>query len=63
MTFRRITARTKLTVPCVFIGHFYGEGVVLTDLAIAQELALIGDEHNPRTFTHWLPFKWPGSGR
>jgi hypothetical protein len=50
MTFRPITARTKLTFPCVVA---YGSP--------ARWIAWVAyTEDGVREFcTHWMPFQWP----
>ena len=56
MTFRRITARTKMTVPCImaYIGQDkrWRYTVVDWDLRYADAIR--------NTYTHWLPFQWQG---
>ena len=61
MTFRRINPRTKLTFPCVFARKCTVTDRWLTYVAGGQEC--VDEEWGRYHYTHWLPFKWPGSGR
>lgn len=56
MTFRRITAKTKLTVPCMLakFGHDQRWRYVVID----WDLRYANDIKN--CYTHWLLFQWPG---
>ena len=52
--FRRITARTKITVPCV-MALWDGERWWIKAIYVASDAErLLG------RYTHWLPFQWPG---
>lgn len=63
MTFRRITARTKITVPCVFFDAKNGDGELIVSPRTAQQLVKFSTDGGHPIYTHWMPFKWPGSGR
>ena len=51
-TFRPITAKTKLTFPCVMAFHH-----PVHEEWCAHVIEYAGDDLY--YFTHWLPFQWP----
>ena len=52
--FRRITARTKLTVPCVMAREV---GTSTWESFVCETESGAGDWSGE--YTHWLPFQWP----
>ncbi len=55
MTFRRITARTKLTFPCIVARQTSDGESWLTYVAFDESVEDFARCH----YTHWLPFQWP----
>lgn len=56
MKFKRITAKTKLTFPCLAARATKGWSPYVSFVAYGLD-----DQSFVRAnFTHWMPFKWPG---
>ena len=57
MKFKRITARTKMTFPCVLAQPRKGIDSWLTYVADGHDH--VNEDWARCHYTHWLPFQWP----
>lgn len=53
--FRRITAETEITVPCVLACRLSDGGLYARMANTMDDIAALGDDY----CTHWLPIQWP----
>lgn len=67
MKFRRITNRSKISVPCIMAKRYYethGKNFVgciwdSGELDEAQYWANKRNSDGSREYTYWMPFQWP----